>query len=101
MLNKIGLSESDQRRWEVRRVVCASGKLHGFRLGQYYASHRSVGGRKTFWKVDFHTLEASVWSVLDLAGSLVTSDIEVTPNRQGTSEVELLFGTWKKAQALE
>ena len=42
-----------------------------------------------------------MWSVLDSAGSPVTTDMEVTPNGQGNSKFELLFGTRKKSQALE
>ena len=82
--------------------MCASGKLHGFRAGQYYASHRSVGGQKTFWKVDFHTLEAIFVSAVDAEGSPVTSDMEVVQrDGQVNLEVELVFGKQKKAEAFE
>ena len=102
LLNSVGLSDFEQRRWEVRRAVFSSGRTHDFRPGRYYASHRSVGGRKTFWKVDFHSLETSFVLMLDEAGSQITSDLEVV-KRDGKLdlEVELVFGIQKRVEAME
>ena len=82
--------------------MIASGVTHGFRPYQYSASNRGVGGWNTFWKVDFHTLEANVVSVVDEAGSRITSELEAA-KRDGKLklEVELVFGSQKRFKPLE
>ena len=99
LLNKLGVSESKQSRWEVRRVVCASGRLQCFRARQYCTSRQSVGGRNTFWKVEFHTLEAIVVFAGDAKGSPVRDDMEfVQRDGQVNLEIEHVFSKQKKAE---
>ena len=64
------------RRYEVARIVLASGNQHGWRKHQYYASSVMSGNARTFWAIDFYTLEATDFGDFPETGSPITSDVE-------------------------
>ena len=95
-------SEEGFRRWEVKRIVLGSGNVEGFRASCHYASHHSHGGRKTFCKVDFHTLETQQVSIPDGPSSPITSDVEVSYSAEVNGPlVNLSFGSKKHVKYLE
>ena len=95
-------SEEGFQRWEVKPIVLGSGNVEGFRAGCYYASHRSHGGRKTLWKVDFHTLEMQQVSIPNSLGSPITSDVDVSYSAEVNGPlVNLSFGSKKQVTHFE
>ena len=70
-----GTTEHGDRRWEVKRLVWSSGNREGFQPNKFYASHRTTGGRGTFWRMDFWTLEAQDAILQGELGSPICSDV--------------------------
>ena len=68
-----GESGHTVRRVDVKRVIFATGREHGFEAGLLYASSQHKDGPETFWPIEFHS--ASIETVeSDMLGE--ASDIE-------------------------
>ena len=46
------------KKWQLRRIVYASGKKYGWEPNCIYGSEQEHGGPSTFWKVKFHTISS-------------------------------------------
>ena len=86
-----GTTEHGDRRWDVKRLVWGSGKREGFQLNKFYASHRTTGGRRTFWRMDFWNLEAQDAIMQGELGSPICSDVERATSGSFNPPFSLVF----------
>ena len=69
-------ADCEDRRYEVARLLLASGRKNGWEKHKYYASSVMAGGADTFCTIDFHSLEATDFGELGEPGSPIKSDVE-------------------------
>ena len=91
-----GKTEHGDRRWDVKRLVWSSGNREGFQRNKFYASHRTSGGRRTFWHMDFWTLESQDVFLEGEIGSPICSDIEEAPPGSLSPSFSLVFSKEKR-----
>lgn len=72
--------EIDEKQYQIKRIVYASGERHGWERGRFYASEREKGVASSFWMMQFHSMDLSRLRITELnercPGSPINSDIE-------------------------
>lgn len=91
-----GSSEYGDRRWDVKRIIWSSEDQKRFQGYKFYASSRIIGGRRTFWRIDFWTFESQGAMAVDRAGSPMNSDVERSASGSSSPSFSVVLSNEKK-----
>jgi len=78
------------KQYEIKRIVCASGKLYRWTPDVYYTPDKHRGGASTFWPIDLHTLKVCQVSDLEGISSPICSDVELSEEEQERLRAKLV-----------